>query len=67
MFDKKVILYLDGILLFTNIDKEHHQVLEEVFHHLVHYPLYVKEKKCASFLSKVKFVGHIVAAEGISV
>ena len=67
MLDKNVIVYLDDILIFTKTEQEHRQVLAEVFRHLAHYSLYVKEKKCALFLSQVEFLGHIVTAEGISV
>ena len=67
MLDKNVIVYLDDILIFTKTEQEHRQVLAEVFRHLAYYSLYVKEKKCALFLSQVEFLGHIVTAEGISV
>ena len=67
ILDKNVIVYLDDILIFTKTEEEHRQILAEVFRHLAHYSLYVKEKKCALFLSQVEFLGHIVTAEGIRV
>ena len=67
ILDKNVIVYLDDILIFTKTEEEHRQILAEVFHRLAHYSLYVKEKKCALFLSQVEFLGHIVTAEGIRV
>ena len=67
ILDKNVIVYLDDILIFTKTEEEHRQILAEVFRRLAHYSLYVKEKKCALFLSQVEFLGHIVTAEGIRV
>ena len=67
MLDKNIIDYLDDILIFTKAEQKHCKVLVEVFHHLAHYSLYVKQKKCALFLSQVEFLGHIATVEGISV
>ena len=67
MLDRNVIVYLDDILIFTKTEQEHREVLAEVFKRMAHYSLFVKETKCALFLSQVEFLGHIVTAEGISV
>ena len=50
MLDKNVIVYLDDILIFTKIEVEHKSILNEVFHCLAYYLLFVKESKCALFL-----------------
>ena len=50
MLDKNVIVYLDDILIFTKTEAEHKSILNEVFHQLAHYSLFVKESKCALFL-----------------
>ena len=67
MLDKNVIVYLDDILIFTKTEAEHKSILNEVFHQLAHYSLFVKESKCALFLHYVQFLGHVVTSEGISV
>ena len=50
MLDKSVIVYLDDILIFTKTEVEHKSFLNEVFRHLEHYLLFVKESKYAFFL-----------------
>ena len=50
MLDKNVLVYLDKILIFTKTEAEHKSILNEVFHHLAHYQLFIKESKCALFL-----------------
>ena len=50
MLDNNVIAYLDDVLFFTKTEAEHKTILNEVFHQLAHYSLFVKESKCALFL-----------------
>ena len=50
MLAKNVIVYLDVILIFSMIEAEYKSILSEVFHHLAHYLLFVKESKCAHFM-----------------
>ena len=45
------MVYIDDILIFTKTDAEHKSILGKVFHCLVNYLLFVKERKCALFPS----------------
>ena len=67
MLDKNVIVYLDNILIFTKRESKHKSIFNEVFCHLAHCLVFVKESKCAIFLHKVEFLGHVVTSECISV
>ena len=50
MLDKNVVVYLDDILIFTKTEAEYESILNEVFHCLAHYSLFVKKSECALFL-----------------
>ena len=50
ILDKNVIFYLDNILILTNIEANHKIIFSEMFQHLAHYLLFIKESKCALFL-----------------
>ena len=42
----QVAVYMDDILIYSKILKEHRQVVREVLKRLEHYDLYLKPKKC---------------------
>ena len=49
MLDKVVIVFLDDVLIYSTMAKEHFELLEKVFACLCKYKFYCKLKKC-SFL-----------------
>ena len=67
LLDSCVVVYLDDILVFSRTKEDHEQDLNAVFKRLQKAQLYVKESKCALYLKKVEFLGHVVSAEGVSV
>ena len=67
MLDENVVIYLDDILIFSRTEAEHKRILNEVFRRLARHQLFVKETKCALFLSQVEFLGHIINDQGVSV
>ena len=58
--------YLDDILVFSKTPEEHLQHLERILSTLQTHKLYAKLSKCHFALSSVKFLGHVISAEGIS-
>ena len=51
MLDKGVVVFLDDVLIYSTIAKEHYELLEKVFTCLCKHEFYCKLKKC-SFLQK---------------
>ena len=65
--DKFVVVFIHDILIYSKNEKEHEQHLRIVLQRLRDHQLYAKFSKCEFWLSSVKFFGHTVSSEGISV
>jgi Reverse transcriptase (RNA-dependent DNA polymerase)/RNase H-like domain found in reverse transcriptase/Retroviral aspartyl protease len=67
LIGKCCLVYLDDILIFSRTAEEHEQHLRQVFALLRHYKFYCKLSKCDFNKAEVKYLGHIVGADGIKV
>jgi hypothetical protein len=65
--DKFVVVFIDDILVFSKMEKEHAEHLRLVLQKLREHKLYAKRSKCEFWLKEVSFLGHIVSNGGISV
>jgi hypothetical protein len=65
--DKFVVVFIDGILVFSKMEEEHEKHLRLVLEQLRSNKLYAKFSKCEFWLTKVIFLGHVVSAGGVSV
>ena len=65
--DLFVIVFIDDIVIFSKTEEEHAEHLRIVLQVLRENQLYANQKKCEFWLSEVKFLGHVVSREGISV
>lgn len=63
---QSVLLYLDDVIIFSSTIEQHLERLEEVFSRLQRQELKVKLSKCRFFQSQVKYLGHVVSAEGVA-
>jgi Reverse transcriptase (RNA-dependent DNA polymerase) len=64
---KFLCVYLDDLLIYSKNDAEHLQHLEIVLGILRKNKLYAKLKKCEFQQPSLKFLGHIVSADGLKV
>ncbi|GJS50548.1 putative reverse transcriptase domain-containing protein [Tanacetum coccineum] len=62
-----VIVFIDDILIYSKSRKEHEGHLKLILKLLKKEELYTKFSKCEFWLSKVKFLGHVIDSEGIHV
>jgi hypothetical protein len=65
--DKFVVVFIDDILIYSKSEKEHTKHLRVVLQRLRDHKLYAKFSKCEFWLKSVKFLGHTIYHDGISV
>jgi hypothetical protein len=64
--DKFVVVFIDDILIYSKCEAEHAQHLRIVLQRLRDHKLYAKFSKCELWLDSVKFLGHTISKDGIS-
>ncbi|KAH0705906.1 hypothetical protein KY285_010431 [Solanum tuberosum] len=65
--DMFVIIFIDGILIYSKNEEDHASHLRIVLQTLKDKELYAKFYKCEFWLEYVAFLGHIVSVKGIKV
>ncbi|GJY51186.1 putative reverse transcriptase domain-containing protein [Tanacetum coccineum] len=63
--DKVMIVFIDGILIYSKSKEEHAEHLKLILELLKKEELYAKFSKCDFWLSRVQFLRHVVDSEGI--
>jgi hypothetical protein len=64
--DKFVVVFIDGIWVYSKSKKEHEMHLRIVLQQLRDHQLYAKYSKCEFWLREIPFLGHVISSEGIS-
>lgn len=64
---KSILVYVDDILVFSRDFKEHLVHLEQVFVRLREANLKLKPSKCSFAVKEVKYLGHIISADGVKI
>nr|GEV06624.1 putative reverse transcriptase domain-containing protein [Tanacetum cinerariifolium] len=65
--DRFMSVFIDDILIYSRNRKEHEGRIKLILKLLKEEELYAKSSKCEFWLSKVKFIGHVIDSEGIHV
>jgi hypothetical protein len=65
--DKFMVVFIDGILVYSKNEDEHTEHLHIVLQRLHDHRLYAKLSKCDFWLREIKFLGHTISQDGISV
>ena len=55
-----VVIFLDDIVIYSNILEEHVEHLQTVFKVLKENEFYVKQEKCSFVKEEVHFLGHVI-------
>ncbi|GJT78609.1 putative nucleotidyltransferase, ribonuclease H [Tanacetum coccineum] len=63
--DKFVVVFIDDILIYSNMKEEHEVHLKLVLELVRNEKLYAKFSKCEFWLQEVNFLGHMVNQSGI--
>ena len=64
--DQFVVVFVDDILIYSKSEEDHKGYLRVVLQTLREHQLYSKFSKCEFWLTKVRFLGHVVSASGVS-
>ena len=59
------LIYLDDVIVFSKMPKEHLQRMHVVFDHLREYGLKLKPSKCEVFKSEINYLAHHVSQKGV--
>jgi len=65
--DKFIVVFINDISIYSKTEEEHVQHFRIILQRLRDHQLYAKFSKCEFWLSSVKFLGHTISNEGISV
>uniref|UniRef100_A0A151UGV1 Retrovirus-related Pol polyprotein from transposon 17.6 n=1 Tax=Cajanus cajan TaxID=3821 RepID=A0A151UGV1_CAJCA len=65
--DRFVVVFIDDILVYSRSLEDHREHLRSVLEVLRERQLYAKLSKCEFWLSEVRFLGHVISADGIAV
>jgi len=62
---KNCLVYIDDIIVYSTDVETHIEKLKEVFERLRKAGLLLKPSKCKLFRDKIKYLGHVISADGI--
>jgi hypothetical protein len=67
ILDEYCVVYLDDILIYSQMEEEHERHVNEVLSRLSRANLYAKLSKCSFYQMEVHFLGFIIGRDGIHI
>jgi len=61
----EIVVFIDDVLIATETEKEHDEIIEEVLRKMEENDLFVKPKKCVWKTKEVEFLGVIIGLDGV--
>ena len=65
--DKFIIVYLNNIIIYSKIEKEHYKYIKWVLQRLINKRILVAIKKCKFYTTKIKFYRFIIKLKKLSI
>ena len=65
VMEEKVAVFIDDVMVATEMDKGHDEIVEEVLKRLEENDLFVKPEKCVWKVREVGFLGVIIGKDGV--
>ena len=65
--NKFIVVYLDNIIIYFKIEKEHYKYIKWVLQRLVNKRMLVAIKKCKFYIIKTEFCGFIIKLKKLSI
>jgi len=62
---EKIVAFVDNVLVGTETEEEHDEIVEEVLKRLEENNLYIKPEKCVWKVQKIGFLGIVIGPNGI--
>jgi len=62
---EKIVAFVDNVLVGTETEEEHDEIVEEVLKRLEENNLYIKPEKCVWKVQKIRFLGIVIGPNGI--
>ena len=65
--NKFIIVYLNNIIIYSKIEKEHYKYIKWVLQRLINKRMPVIIKKCKFYITKIKFYKFIIKLKKLSI
>ena len=65
--EKKVVVFIDNMMIVTETEEGHDEIVEEVLRRLEENDLFVKPEKCVWKVREVGFLGVIIGEDGVRI
>ena len=61
----EIVVFIDDVMIATETEKEHDEIIEEVLRKMEENDLFVKPEKCVWKTKEVEFLGVIIGLDGV--